>query len=140
MTEILYNLPQGQEQAAAELYWQAFGEKLGKLLGPQERGIRFFADSLNHDACIAAMDQGQLLGVAAFKNGAHGFSKAGTTDLFRHYGIGTLWRLIPLAMLERSAPDGILQMDGICVSQKARGRGIGTALLNALFERARRLG
>ncbi len=136
MTQILHGLPKGFEADAAGLYWQAFGEKLGKLMGPEARGAAFFADSLNHEAVLAAMEGDQLLGIAAFKTSAHGFSAGGTAALFRHYGLGALWRLIPLAMLERKAPDGILQMDGICVSAQARGKGVGTALLNALFTHA----
>ncbi|WP_371225088.1 GNAT family N-acetyltransferase [Roseovarius sp. 2305UL8-3] len=136
MVQIIHGLPKGLETKAAALYWQAFGEKLGKLMGPEARGVAFFAESLNHDAVLAAMDRDTLLGIAAFKTGGHGFSAGGMSDLFRHYGVGALWRLIPLAMLERSAPDGILQMDGICVSADARGKGVGTALLNALFAHA----
>ena len=137
MTNIIHGLPTGLEHEAASLYWQAFGEKLGKLLGPTERGTAFFAESINHKAVLAAMEGDRLLGIAAFKAGGPGFSHAGTSDLFRHYGLGALWRLAPLAMLERNAPEGILQMDGICVSADARGKGIGTALLDALFDYAK---
>jgi len=136
MPEIVHGLPKGFEPDAAALYWQAFGKKLGKLMGPGPRAEGFFADSLNHDAMLAAMEGDRLLGIAAFKSGEHGFSSSGMSGLFRHYGLGALWRLIPLAMLERKAPEGILQMDGICVAAEARGKGVGTALLNALFEYA----
>ena len=137
MVQIIHGLPAGYEQAAAALYWQAFGEKLGKLLGPAQRGTAFFAGSLNHSSVLAAMEGDTLLGIAAFKAGGQGFSNAGIGDLLRHYGIGALWRMIPLRMLERDAPDRISQMDGICVSASARGKGIGTSLLNALFDHAR---
>ncbi len=136
MLKITHGLPTGQEEAAAALYWQAFGEKLGKLMGPKSRGEAFFSESVNHSSVLAAMEGDQLLGIAAFKAGDKGFSDGGVGQLFRHYGLGALWRLIPLAMLERSAPDGILQMDGICVSAEARGKGVGTALLTALFDHA----
>ena len=36
-------LPSGQEGAAAELYWQAFGPKLNRLLGPEARALRMLA-------------------------------------------------------------------------------------------------
>ena len=137
---IVHGLPQGYEHEAAALYWQAFGEKLGKLLGPEARGTAFFAQTLNHSSVLAAMQGDQLLGIAAFKAGGAGFSDAGIGDLFRHYGLGALWRLVPLSILERDAPDGILQMDGICVSAEARGKGIGTELLNTLFLHAKSLG
>ena len=133
-----HSLPIGLENDAAALYWEAFGGKLGKLLGPADRGREFFAATINHDAIIAATDDtGKLLGIAAHQGTGDGFSKAGTAALFRHYGIGAIWRLIPLAMLERKAPDDTLQMDGICVSADARGQGIGSTLFRALFDHAR---
>lgn len=139
---ILHNqLPRGHEAEAAALYWEAFGGKLGKLLGPDDKGRQFFAKTVNPDAVIAAIDKtGRLLGIAAHKAGTNGFSTATTADLFRHYGLGALWRLIPLAMLERDAPKGTLQMDGICVAETTRGQGVGSALFGALFEYARQNG
>ena len=132
-------LPDGLETEAATLYWEAFGAKLGKLLGPGDKGRRFFAETINPDAVIAATDEaGNLLGIAAHKSGTNGFSTASTRDLFKHYGIGALWRLVPLAMLERDAPTDTLQMDGVCVSKEARGKGVGSALFDALFTFARK--
>lgn len=103
MTEIKHGLPSGMESAAAQLYWEAFGGKLGKLLGPSQRGERFFCETINRSSIIAATQDGELLGIVAFKSDGEGFSRAGVKDLFRHYGIGAIWRLIPLAMLERSS-------------------------------------
>ncbi|MGH1370004.1 MAG: GNAT family N-acetyltransferase [Maritimibacter sp.] len=139
--EVRLGLPQGQEKAAVGLYWEAFGAKLGKLLGPEQRGTAFFADSINPEAILAAMDGDTLLGIAAFKRGAHGFSRGGVRALVKHYGVfGTLWRVVPLAMLERKAPKDVLQMDGICVSATARGKGVGSALFQHLFDYAHESG
>lgn len=133
--ELHRGLPEGLEPAAAALYWQAFQGKLSRLMGPDARALAFFTQTLNRDAMIAATEDGVLLGIAAFKQG-QGFSKAGLGDLFAHYGIGALWRLGPLALLERDAPEGVLQMDGICVAEAARGKGVGSALFAELFAMA----
>ncbi len=131
-------LPAGFEDQAAALYWEAFSGKLGKLLGPDERGQRFFAATVNPKAVIAATGpDGQLLGIAAHQASGKGFCDAGVSALFRHYGLGAIWRLLPLAMLERNAPKDTLQMDGICVAKSARGMGVGSALFDALFTLAR---
>ena len=136
--QIIHGLPKGYEQAAAKLYWEAFGAKLRILMGPATRAEGFFAATLHHNSIIAAVSpENKLLGIAAVKLNGIGFSDANLTTLFRHYGIGTLWKIIPLAMLERTPPKDTLQMDGICVSSAARGMGVGTALLDAVFETAR---
>ncbi len=125
---------------AARLYWQAFGPKLGKLMGPEARGVGFFAATVNPEAVISAVLDGRLIGIAAFKRGANGFSQGGLGALWRHYGFGTLWRLPFLLLLERNAPRDTLQMDGICVDASGRGKGVGTALLKAIIETAKAQG
>lgn len=137
MITLRIGLPTGFDDAAAALYWQAFGAKLGTLLGPDARGCAFFAATLNPDAVIAAFDGDKLLGIAAFQEGGRGFSTAGAGDLFHHYGLGALWRMPLLALLERQSDTDTLQMDGICVADGARGQGVGTALFDALFDLAR---
>jgi ribosomal protein S18 acetylase RimI-like enzyme len=135
--EILHGLPKGMEEDAARLYWQAFGDKLGRLMGPEARAAGFFADTVHHPSIIAAIEGETLLGIAAYKRGQYGFSGAGITDFFRHYGISAIWRLVPLMLLDRAPAKGVLQMDGICVADTARGKGVGTALFAALFDHAK---
>lgn len=133
-------LPEGHEDTAAALYWEAFSGKLGKLLGPDKHAKSFFSSTVNPSGILAAIDGDTLLGVAAFKAGENGFSNAGAADLFHHYGLGALWRIPILAMLERSTSSDTLQMDGICVGSSARGQGVGTALFDALFSHAKTAG
>lgn len=46
MIEIRREMPPGAELRAAELYWEAFGRKLGPALGPPEKGVAFIAAHL----------------------------------------------------------------------------------------------
>ncbi|HGG05098.1 MAG TPA: GNAT family N-acetyltransferase [Aliiroseovarius sp.] len=131
---IVTGLPAGLERDAAALYWEAFGAKLGRLLGPEARATDFFAATINPSRVVAALSaDGTLLGIAAFKHGGQGFSHAGFRELYQHYGLSAFWRAIPLEMLERTPPEDTLQMDGICVAAHARGRGVGSMLFQALF-------
>ncbi len=103
-------------------------------MGPTDRALAFITDVLANDRAIAAVaDDGTLLGVAGYKYAGRGFTDGSLRDIRRHYGlIGMCWRVPFLAMLERAEAPGTLQMDGICVSDAARGRGVGTALLEAI--------
>lgn len=137
---IRLGLPDDHRKAAALLYWEAFGPKLGKLLGPTPRAVAFITDVIDPTHCISALssDGKSLLGVAGFKTKKGGFVGGGLSDLIRHYGLfGTAWRVGFLAMLERNTAAGVLLMDGICVHNDARGQGVGTLLLGAITDRAR---
>lgn len=128
--------------AAAALYWSAFGAKLGKLLGPAERGRAFIERALDPTHAISAVDDtGGLLGLAGFKTDAGACVDGGFADLIAIYGrFGALWRAPLLAPIERPVQPGRLLMDGIAVADHARGRGVGSTLLGAIVDEARRRG
>jgi len=130
--------PEDAREAAARLYWAAFSGKLGRLMGPDERGVRFFARVLDPGHAISAIGpDGALLGFAGFKTDKGGFAGGSFGDLAAIYGrVGALWRAPLLALLERDIAPGQLLMDGIAVAPDARGMGIGTKLLDAILEEA----
>lgn len=67
-----------QERAqAAALFWQAFAAKLGKVMGPDEKGLAFFELALNPDFALVARDEtGRMLGLAGFKTRDGSFAGA----------------------------------------------------------------
>lgn len=129
-----------ERQAVALLYWQAFGAKLGRVMGPKDKAIAFFAATLDPGYALTARDQsGALLGVAGFKTESGGLASGSFDQLREHYGgIGALWRGAFLDLLERRLAPGVFQMDGIFVDARARGKGVGTALLHAILTEAAR--
>ena len=131
---LVHTIPDGQIDTAAALYWQAFGGKLGRLMRPDDKALRFFAEVIVPEFAISAVDtDGRLLGLAGFKTDAGGLVARGMADLARVYGWpGALWRGPLLAVLERPLEPGVLQMDGICVGAQSRGQGVGTKLLTAV--------
>ncbi|MEO1638040.1 MAG: GNAT family N-acetyltransferase [Pseudomonadota bacterium] len=140
--KIVVGIPRENRDEAAALYWEAFGEKLGFVLGPKYRALAFITSVLRHDHGICAFgDDGRLLGVAGFKT-VHGAMVGGDFhDLRRVYGwVGAAIRILLLAALERDVENDRFLMDGLFVAPEARGKGVGTALLDAIAEEARRRG
>lgn len=126
----------------AKMYWAAFGQKLGTVMGPEPRAISFIHDVLDPTHALCARDaNGNLLGVAGFKTFESALVGGSWRDLVRHYGLfGSLWRIALLAALERDSENKRFLMDGIFVTDAARGKGVGTALLEAICAEARTRG
>ncbi|OKK18350.1 molybdopterin-guanine dinucleotide biosynthesis protein MobC [Streptomyces sp. CB00455] len=127
-------LPRGAEERVAELYWEAFGGKLGAALGPAGTGRRFIAEHLNADRGVTALsDDGRVVGVAGFQLAGRGLVGGDAAAVRATYGqVRGMWRLFLLALLERTPARGELVMDGIAVDAGERGRGIGGLLLREI--------
>lgn len=127
-------LPLHLRAEAVQLYWQAFGGKLGRVMGPEPLALRFLARVLRGDHAIVALDaKGALLGMAGFKTPAGSFAGGEMADVLAIYGrLGAAWRLPLLWMLGHEVDNDRFLLDGICVARSARGRGIGSALMQAI--------
>lgn len=142
MKSMKYRISNGFEpedvEAVAALYWQAFGFKLGRVLGPDPKALCFLYNVLDPDfALVARGTDGRILGVAGFKTAQGALINGDYEDLQHIYGTwGALWRGLLLSAVERDVKPDILLMDGICVHEDARGLGVGTALLSAIKRRA----
>ncbi len=137
---ILTGLPPHLKPAAARLYWEAFGGKLGRVLGPTDRAMRFLDRIIRCDHAIVAVQDGRLVGLVGFKTPGAAFADGGFGDLWAIYGPGALWRAAALRLLSREVDNERFLLDGLCVAAGARGTGVGTALLEALGAEGRRRG
>ena len=139
---IQHGLPAHLRQDAARLYWQAFGGKLGRVLGPERLALALLDRVMRGDhAIIAVSDRGTLLGLVGFKSPDGAFAGGEVSDLQSVYGLfGALWRAALLWLLERDLDNDRFLMDGICVADSARGQGVGTALLDAICAEGRHRG
>lgn len=65
--EIRRTLPDHLRAVAANLYYLAFEQKLGSLIGPNARGARLLLEGLNSDSGLFAFDGEQLVGLVGFQ-------------------------------------------------------------------------
>lgn len=140
--ELRFGLPDDLRPDAARLYWLAFGSKLGRLLGPEARALRYLEVTLRSDHAVVALDQrDRLLGIAGFKSPSGSFAGGTLRDMQGAYGVfGAAWRSWLLSRLSRDVDNRRFLIDGICVAPSARSQGVGTALIGALCGEARRRG
>lgn len=130
---IAMGLAPQHRDAAICLYWEVFGGKLGLVMGPDARALRFLDRVVRADHVItASAPQGELLGILGFKSPLGGFAAGDSTDLRAVYGrFGGFWRGALLGLLSRDVDNERFLLDGICVTRSARSQGIGTALVAA---------
>jgi ribosomal protein S18 acetylase RimI-like enzyme len=135
-------LPDHLRADAARLYWQAFGSKLGLVMGPEPRAQRFLTRVMRADQVIIALDAGgRLLGIAGFKTPQGSFASGQADDLRAVYGwLGSSWRKMLLGRLSGDIDNQRFLLDGLCVDRSVRSQGLGSALLTAICDEARARG
>jgi len=125
---------------AADLFCQAFEQKLSPFLGPPSRAARFLETGLATDRAFVALSDDGLVGIAGVKLDGRGLFEPSVGQFFKEYHLSAPFRLLGLMVLDRKEEAGCLLMDGIAVDASARGQGIGTRLLQAVEDHARQLG
>lgn len=136
--ELRLGLPEHLRGPAAALYWQAFGGKLGRVMGPEARALEYLGRIIRADHAIVALDTGgALLGLLGFKTPEGAFAGGEGTDLRAIYGsAGGTWRAAVLRLLQSEVDNAHFLIDGICVARENRSIGIGAALLEAVCAEA----
>jgi ribosomal protein S18 acetylase RimI-like enzyme len=131
-------LDEPDREAAAAIVWDAFREKLGVALGDKSRGCAFLAQTLDADMTVTACDgdTGALLGVLVLTRADHTGPGGEVGTLWRTYGVSSVWRLALLIAMESSPSKDAMHIDSICVVAGARGRGVGSALMEHAIKRA----
>lgn len=124
---------------AARLYWRAFAPKLGRVMGPDDLALAYLARVMRADQALCAIGpNGVLLGLAGFRTRAGAFAHGTRHDLISIYGLfGALWRGVAWRLLGPEREPWTFQLEGLCVREDARGRGVGSALVEAVCAEAR---
>ncbi len=131
-----------ERPVVARLYWEAFGPKLSRVMGPEAKALALIEAVLDPTHGLCARDAGgAVLGVVGFKTAKGALVDGGWADMRRAYGLwGGAWRALAISLLERDTDNQRFLMDGIFVTAKARGYGVGTALLHAIADEGRTRG
>lgn len=139
---IQHGIPETMRPDAVALYEDAFGPKFAVAIPRESDRIDLLSESLNLDFVFGAFSSGQLVGLAGYKTETGSFTDRMTYQTInKTVGMvrGT-WAALVFSLYERSMKSGELLMDGIVVKQSARGRGIGTQLLDAIASFAKQEG
>ena len=92
---------------------------------------------IRDDHVFVALQDGHLMGLAGFRTAEGSFAGGTADDLRAVYGrAGAPWRGVLLRLLGREVDNARFLMDGICVAPEARGRGIGSRLVEAVCAEA----
>jgi ribosomal protein S18 acetylase RimI-like enzyme len=111
-------------------------------LGPDPKALEFLQRVMRADHCLTAFDSdNHLVGLAGFKTPRGSFAGGSDADLRAVYGaVGGRWRATVLRLLGNDVDNSRFLLDGLCVSDGARGQGVGTLLLEAIVAEGRARG
>lgn len=134
-------LPPELTEATARLFFAALGEKLTPILGSDANAIAVVESSINPRSCLSVVENGELLGVLALKTASESFLNPNFEDLRSRYGFlsGSI-KMMQLGLLEHSPEPKELYIEAIAVAEQARGRGLGTQLVEEAIATASRQG
>ena len=139
---ILKGIPSLLIEQAVSIYYEAFSGKMNPLIGDEEKVVPFIKKTTDFNACFYAEVDERILGIAGIQDRENNFTKnisfgylAREFNFFRALLIRYVYGFKTAKIKE-----GVIRVDSIAVAQDARGKGVGTALLNEIFEYAREKG
>ncbi len=134
--------PDELRTSAAELYDAAFGAKLSIAIPNPISRKAILKEGLSPEFSFVAIHDGKMVGIAGFKTEKGSLTGGISFRLLK--GIlgycGAIRAIFVFAMFKRNQAADQLIMDGIGVSPKMRGSGIGTTLLHRLIKYAKKDG
>ena len=134
MIDIRFDIPIEFRKHAITLYFEAFEKKFTKLMNLDE-ALNILTDLLNSEQSIYAVQDGRLVGFAGIQHGNKRLFKNSLQPFIKHLGIlrGLLVAFV-LSLFDRPYKDNELLMDGICIDKNMCGQGVGSLLLEEIYE------
>jgi ribosomal protein S18 acetylase RimI-like enzyme len=143
MIEIAFPLSESRRSQAGLILYEAFRRKLQPLTGDPARTIPLLTAALNLDMVMGAVQGGRLLGVAGLHSHAGQYARYDLRQSMAELGLLRglrAWAMLTLFGRGSGCPAGELRIAALAVDGAARGQGVGSSLLEAIFDKARREG
>ena len=140
MIEIAFPLGESQRAQAGLILYEAFRRKLQPLTGDPARTIPLLSAALNLDMVMGAVLDGRLLGVAGLHSHQGRYAQFDLRSAVAGQGLLRgirAWAMLSLFGRGAGCPAGELRIAALAVDAAARGQGVGSRLLEALFAKAR---
>ena len=136
--EIRFGLPEHCRRQAAEICYQAFRQKFEPIMSSQQHGIAILEKAFDPELAIVALRQDRLAGVAGLQYDGRQFVDVRASAFTKEFGwLSGLLRCTLFAFFVQHQRKGELLIESIAVDSSMRGKGIGTRLLQAVFDFAR---
>lgn len=137
-------LPEHLRADAAALFEEAFGDKLGLAIPARQRRMAFMERRLRGDHLVAALREHELVGMMGLSSrdgpfqGSVFHATGSLRELWGLLGVlGSSRAMVGLTVARHQPAPVELYIDGIAVAPSARGRGIGSTLLDEALVIAR---
>ena len=138
--EIKFGLPESYRRQAAELIYQAFERKFRPVMKSAAHGVPILAQGLDPEMMIVALVQQQIVGAVGLYYRKQNFWDPSLSSFVAEFS--WLSGLIRFVMFRLFIFGGgcDLVVEAIAVDESRRGQGVGTRLLEAVFDLARQQG
>ena len=139
--EICFGVPTDQRTRTAKIAFEAFGDFINNLLGSKSEIVTLVAAYLRDDRMLVALKGGVVVGCAGLEHSGKGFIKISFREAVRTLGLNAFLIVIfHFVMIFSRASPCQVHVQALAVSEKERGKGIGSKLLEASIDYARSKG
>ena len=139
--ELRSGMPEEFRRQVAEIVYGAFRQKLAPLIGSPEQGIAILEAAIDPAFAIVAFCRGEPVGVAGLQYSGRNFINPQRSEFTRQFGwVPGMLRFVMFKLFALAYDQKDMYIDILAVAPAMQGKGIGTRLLEAIFQTAREKG
>ena len=139
--EIVDNINKNQRNRAIEILYYSFEQKIRALIKSKEKAIAIYNRSLKNDQVFYALMDGNVVGLIGLHYKNKNFLVFKYRDLRKYFNPLQSYFIYKINKLTSpKIKDDVLRIDSVAVDKSFRNQGIGTQLINKVFEFAKNEG